>query len=156
MGLRSHISKTWRSIEKSSLRQLQIRALLCCLVVISSVSADDRPQWGQRYSRNMVSSETGLPDSFDPADGKNIKQLTSLGKISASAAWSPDMKWISFRVTDHAYWRSETEKEKAYSEKKPDQRPVWVMGADGSNPHVIEVLHYQCAIDGSCAAWKPK
>ena len=28
--------------------------------------AADQPQWGQRDSRNMVSEEKGLPDSFDP------------------------------------------------------------------------------------------
>ncbi len=28
--------------------------------------AEDQPQWGQRYARNMVSDEKGLPDSFDP------------------------------------------------------------------------------------------
>ncbi|GAJ06662.1 unnamed protein product, partial [marine sediment metagenome] len=47
--------------------------------VISTVSADDQPQWGQRYSRNMVSGETGLPDTFDPATGKNIKWVVPLG-----------------------------------------------------------------------------
>jgi hypothetical protein len=31
-----------------------------------------------------------------------------------------------------------------------------VMGADGSNPHVVEVLRYHCAIDGSRAAWRPR
>ena len=47
-------------------------------------------------------------------------------------------------------------KKKAYSDKRADKRPVWVMGADGSNPHVIELLHYQCAIDGSRASWRPR
>ena len=56
-----------------------ICALFCGAVVISSVSADDQPQWGQRYSRNMVSGETGLPETFDPATGKNIKWVVPLG-----------------------------------------------------------------------------
>jgi outer membrane protein assembly factor BamB len=34
--------------------------------------AADQPQWGERDSRNMVSAETGLPDTFDPATGKNL------------------------------------------------------------------------------------
>ena len=29
----------------------------------------DQPQWGERDSRNMVSAETNLPVSFDPATG---------------------------------------------------------------------------------------
>ena len=41
--------------------------------------AADRPQWGQRGSRNMVSEEKGLPDSFDPATGRNIKWSARLG-----------------------------------------------------------------------------
>jgi outer membrane protein assembly factor BamB len=41
--------------------------------------AADQPQWGQAWSRNMVSDEKGLPDSFDPATGKNIKWLANLG-----------------------------------------------------------------------------
>lgn len=41
--------------------------------------AADRPQWGQRYTRNMVSDETNLPDKFDPATGENIKWVIPLG-----------------------------------------------------------------------------
>ena len=116
------------------------------------------PTWSPDGKNILYADQVGdaLEIFVCDADGKNVKQLTSLGKISASAAWSPDMKWISFRVTDTAYWRSEEEKEKAYRDKRADKRPVWVMRADGSNPHVIEVLHYQCAIDGSRAAWKPR
>jgi TolB protein len=33
--------------------------------------------------------------------------------------------------------------------------PVWVIHPDGSEPHVIECLRFQCAIDGSRASWKP-
>ena len=86
---------------------------------------------------------------------KQNRQLTKLGKISSSAAWSPDGQFISFRVTEDAYWRNIEARDKAYQDKRPDKRPVWMVGADGSNPHVIEVLRYQCAIDGSRAAWWP-
>src|ERR1035438_9885527 len=41
--------------------------------------ADDEPQWGRAWSRNMVSDERGLPDSFDPATGRNIKWFAELG-----------------------------------------------------------------------------
>ena len=41
--------------------------------------ASDQPQWGQRFTRNMVSDETGLPDTFDPATGANLKWSVPLG-----------------------------------------------------------------------------
>jgi outer membrane protein assembly factor BamB len=41
--------------------------------------AADQPQWGQAWSRNLVSDERGLPDSFDPATGRNIKWIAKLG-----------------------------------------------------------------------------
>ena len=41
--------------------------------------AADQPQWGQAWSRNMVSGEKGLPDSFDPKTGRNIKWVARLG-----------------------------------------------------------------------------
>ena len=62
-----------------SLWQSLTRVFFCGLFVISSVSADDQPQWGQRYTRNMVSAETGLPETFDPASGKNVKWVVPLG-----------------------------------------------------------------------------
>ena len=41
--------------------------------------AGDQAQWGQAWSRNMVSAEKGLPDSFDPRTGRNIKWSAALG-----------------------------------------------------------------------------
>ena len=38
-----------------------------------------------------------------------------------------------------------------YDEKAGDKRPVWIMNADGTNAKIVEVLHYQCAMDGSRA-----
>jgi outer membrane protein assembly factor BamB len=61
------------------LSKLSISTLIFNLMVISAVYADDQPQWGQRYSRNMVSDETHLPESFDPATGTNIKWIADLG-----------------------------------------------------------------------------
>lgn len=46
--------------------------------------AADRPQWGEPFTRNMVSDEKGLPDDFDPATGRNIKWSASLGTESYS------------------------------------------------------------------------
>ena len=86
---------------------------------------------------------------------KQNHQVTKLGKVSSSAAWSPDGNFITFRVTEDAYWRNIAARDKAYQDKRPDKRPVWVTGSDGTNPHVVEVLRYHCAIDGSRAAWWP-
>lgn len=41
--------------------------------------AADQAQWGAAWTRNMVSSERGLPDSFDPKTGRNIKWVAPLG-----------------------------------------------------------------------------
>jgi outer membrane protein assembly factor BamB len=57
--------------------------LLCWSLVPGAenfrASAADQPQWGQAWSRNMVSEEKSLPDSFDPKTGKNIKWSAKLG-----------------------------------------------------------------------------
>jgi outer membrane protein assembly factor BamB len=62
------------------------RYVCLCLVVVlfSPLSgwAADQPQWGQKHSRNMVSDETGLPDTFDPVTGENVKWSASLGNKS--------------------------------------------------------------------------
>jgi outer membrane protein assembly factor BamB len=52
---------------------------LCASLVAVSLAAADRPQWGEAGSRNMVSGETGLPESFDPATGRNVKWVAELG-----------------------------------------------------------------------------
>ncbi|HEY5911472.1 MAG TPA: PQQ-binding-like beta-propeller repeat protein [Verrucomicrobiae bacterium] len=41
--------------------------------------AADQPQWGQAWSRNLVSTERDLPDVFDPENGKNVKWSVELG-----------------------------------------------------------------------------
>ena len=43
------------------------------------LNSADQPQWGQAWSRNMVSSERKLADTFDPKSGKNIKWSAKLG-----------------------------------------------------------------------------
>lgn len=60
------------------------RHLIICLsftlsACILSAVADDQPQWGQLHTRNMVSSETGLPSDFDIKTGHNIKWSAPLG-----------------------------------------------------------------------------
>jgi TolB protein len=84
-----------------------------------------------------------------------IRQLTELRQIATCAAWSPDGRWLSFRLTDEDFWNHADRMKAAYAERRPDKRPVWTMGADGSAPHPLEALRYQCGIDGSRAVWDP-
>ena len=46
---------------------------------VGSLFGADQPQWGQAWSRNLVSAERGLPAQFDPANGANIKWRAKLG-----------------------------------------------------------------------------
>jgi len=67
---------------KRQLCLLLICGLFCGLTVSAGVFADDRPQWQERFTRNGISNETGLADTFDPATGKNIKWTARLGSES--------------------------------------------------------------------------
>jgi TolB protein len=85
-----------------------------------------------------------------------IRQLTTLGRFATCAAWSPDGRWISFRLTDEDFWNDADRMKIAYGERRADKRPVWVMRSDGAEPHPVEALRYQCGIDGSRAVWDPR
>ena len=69
---------SWRVV----LLTLLITVSLCPLT--SALKAEDQPQWGERYTRNMVSSETDLPVHFDPSTGQGIKWSAPLGTRSYS------------------------------------------------------------------------
>ena len=56
--------------------------LLLLALCAGSALAADQPQWGERHTRNQVSPETGLPDTFDPATGLNVKWVAPLGTQS--------------------------------------------------------------------------
>lgn len=55
---------------------LGLVAVCCCLA--------DQPQLGERHSRNMVSSTTGLPTHFDPQTGRNVRWVAELGTSTYS------------------------------------------------------------------------
>jgi outer membrane protein assembly factor BamB len=52
---------------------------LGCLITSLVAQAADQPQWGQAWSRNMISAETNLPDSFDLETGRNVKWIADIG-----------------------------------------------------------------------------
>src|SRR4051812_44528897 len=53
-----------------------------------SASAGDWPRWGGTPERNMVSTETNLPDSWDPGKKKD-------GAEDFDPATSKNVKWIA-------------------------------------------------------------
>src|SRR5881394_3510942 len=55
---------------------------LVTVMLGSSCLAADQPQWGQAWSRNQVSGESRLPDTFDPEKGLNVKWVAALGTQS--------------------------------------------------------------------------
>lgn len=63
-------------------------AAVCAWVLSASpvvaLRAGDQPQWGQAWNRNLVSSERGLPASFNPATGENVRWQVALGTESYS------------------------------------------------------------------------
>ena len=53
--------------------------ILLLLMAGFVASAADRPQWGHRHCRNMVSDEVGLPAVIDPDTGQDTKWTVPLG-----------------------------------------------------------------------------
>ena len=75
--------KQWRArVERRSAHGVRRVSAVCGLGLLSlaaAAPAADQPQWGERFSRNMVSAEKGLPASFDPAAGQNVKWVAEIG-----------------------------------------------------------------------------
>src|SRR5829696_7608802 len=46
--------------------------------------SEDQPQWGEAWSRNMVSKERGLPADFDSKAMRNVKWVAKLGNETHS------------------------------------------------------------------------
>lgn len=49
------------------------------LLKINGALSQKSAQWGEKNTRNMVSDETGLPSTFNPETGENIKWQVSIG-----------------------------------------------------------------------------
>ncbi|MDB6054644.1 MAG: secondary metabolism, biosynthesis of secondary products derived from primary amino acid [Verrucomicrobiales bacterium] len=66
-----------------------MRLFIACSVAFSLLfsppcDAADQPQWGQAWTRNMVSPEKGVPSGFDPQTKAHIKWVAALGTQSYS------------------------------------------------------------------------
>src|SRR5215204_2404269 len=74
------VAATWRTFfEKTPGKNRMTKSFLCLLAFGWLASAADQPQWGEAWSRNMVSGEKNLADSFDPKTGQNVKWSARLG-----------------------------------------------------------------------------
>jgi len=58
---------------------LRQQAIAAVLLTAAAGFAHDQPQWGERFSRNMVSGETGLPAAFNLETGEHVLWTASLG-----------------------------------------------------------------------------
>lgn len=63
----------------SSLLLPGLVVLVSAFSLAAVTSAADAPQWGAAWTRNQVSAETGLPGSFDPETGSNVRWHVPLG-----------------------------------------------------------------------------
>jgi outer membrane protein assembly factor BamB len=68
-----------------SVKQHLTRYLGFSLVCFAALRAEDQPQWGTAWNRNMLSAETGLPAHFDPDTGTNIRWKVPLGTEAHSS-----------------------------------------------------------------------
>ncbi len=62
---------------------MKFAVVISSFCVVSLFGAD-APQWGEAWTRNMVSKETDLPATFDPDTGNNIKWMVPLGNETHS------------------------------------------------------------------------
>ncbi len=65
-------------------RRLLCRLTLAFAMATFQLAAADQPQWGEAWTRNMVSTGKNLPATFDVKTGRNIKWSVQLGTESYS------------------------------------------------------------------------
>jgi hypothetical protein len=58
-------------------------------VVAAALHGADRPQFGEAWSRNMVSSERNLPVTFDPTDRTTFRWAAPLGASGSESHSTP-------------------------------------------------------------------
>ena len=74
------------SIKQTRRRARLLAVWIGMLIGPSSVLADDSPQWGGTASKNMVSMETHLPETFVPGEGN---------KGGIDLATTQNVKWVA-------------------------------------------------------------
>ena len=85
----------------------------CLTFYVASASAADQAQWGERYTRNNVSQERGLPEWFDPgkrdasgnidlATTSNVKWVARLGNVTYATPVVAERFTIPMAPAD--YW----------------------------------------------------
>ena len=75
----------WKKIFFSLPPRMKLFLRFSVALFAASAFAADQPQFGQAWTRNMVSAERGLPDAFDPKTGKNIKWTAGIGMTPGTA-----------------------------------------------------------------------
>ena len=61
------------------LRPRALVVIYLLTIAAASLRAGDQPQWGRAWTRNMVSDEKNLPETFEPKTGRNILWSAPLG-----------------------------------------------------------------------------
>lgn len=67
-----------------NLNHMPLRSALYLTLLPALAICADQPQWGEAWSRNQISSERNLPDTFDINSNKNIKWIAKLGNETYS------------------------------------------------------------------------
>ena len=80
-------------------RRFWFTAVSAALAMVTAPAAD-QPQWGEAWSRNMVSAERGLPDSFDPRNRRQYQVVrSSSARKPIPHRWSPAAAFTSAPTT---------------------------------------------------------
>ena len=84
------------------------RSLLASLLCGTVALAGDWPQWGHDNSRNMVASDKGLPDTFDPgkpADGKDEIDPATMKNVKATLRSGRRIRdWLALHHDERLDW----------------------------------------------------
>jgi hypothetical protein len=122
---------------------------LLLLVGMSGVAlAADQPQWGERFTRNSVSSEVGLPDHFDLKTGENVQWITSLGtQCWATPVVAGGKVFIGTNNGDPRDPRHQGDRGALYCLKESDGSFVWQLIA----PKLSEDMYLDWPETGMCS-----
>ncbi len=74
-----HPAFVWAQSARSGGAWAGLLTAVALAALAPEIRAADQPQWGEAWSRNMVSGERGLPSSFDPQSGRNVRWSVRLG-----------------------------------------------------------------------------